>query len=256
VKPDPYSFTFEPLFIVLVLAAAATYVRAGGARLGWRALAFLVGLALIAVPVNSPVETLAAHYLLLVHLAQNALIADWAPPLLLVGLTAGWRSAIRRRGGRAFAFATWPPVAIVLWLVAWYGVHVPAFYEWSLRERWPLNLEHGILLLAGLVFWWPVFEPEPRRLGAAGILAYLGGAFAASPWLALAFIFSTSPFYDFYLRAPRLWGLSATKDQNLGGILMQSEQTVVFLALLVYAFLKLLGEEEAAQVERESRRCG
>ena len=42
---------------------------------------------------------------------------------------------------------------------------------------------------------------------------------------------------------PRLWGLSPAKDQNLGGILMNAEQTVVFLAALGYFLMRLLDEE-------------
>jgi cytochrome c oxidase assembly factor CtaG len=66
----------------------------------------------------------------------------------------------------------------------------------------------------------------------------------------LAFIFSSTPFYDFYKHAPRLWGLSATKDQNLGGILMNAEQTVVFLSALAYFLVRLLNEEDQAEAFR------
>ena len=52
-----------------------------------RIVSFFAGLLLVVVALNSPIETLAVHYLLLVHLLQNVMIADWAPPLLLLGLT-------------------------------------------------------------------------------------------------------------------------------------------------------------------------
>ena len=48
-------------------------------------------------------------------------------------------------------------------------------------------------------------------------IAYLGAAFVASAFLGLAFIFSTSPFYDFYARAPRLWGLSPARTRTSAG---------------------------------------
>jgi hypothetical protein len=41
--------------------------------------------------------------------------------------------------------------------------------------------------------------------------------------------------------------LSATTDQNLGGILMNVEQLVVFFAALSYFLLRLLSEEDEAQ---------
>jgi cytochrome c oxidase assembly factor CtaG len=253
VKPSDWSF--EPLFLALAAVAAMAYARAAARERpgALRVAAFAAGLLLVAASLNSPFETLAAHYLLLAHLAQNALIADWAPALLILGLTPSMRSALRRRGGRAFEFVTQPTLALPIWLVAWYAVHFAPFYEWALREGWPLNLEHAILIAAGFVFWWPLLEPEPRRLNTSLALVYLIVGFVASPWLALAYIFSTSPFYDFYTHAPRVWGLSPTKDQNLGGILMQSEMTLLFFVLIAHFFFKLLSEEEEKQRELDAR---
>lgn len=80
---SPYRFGFEPLFVVLGLVALVIYVRAlrhapDDERPGTGRIAvFVTGVLLVVVPLNSPIETLAAHYLLLMHLLQNALIADW-----------------------------------------------------------------------------------------------------------------------------------------------------------------------------------
>ena len=60
-------------------------------------------------------------------------------------------------------------------------------------------------------------------------------------------MFSTSPFYEYYKHVPRLWGLSPARDQNLGGLLMNAEETIVFLSAIVYFLLRLLAEEEEAQ---------
>ena len=180
------------------------------------------------------------------HLLQNAVVADWGPPLIVLGLTPAMRRGLAQHGGRLFARATQPTVAIVFWLAAWYGVHLAFFYDWALRDGWPLNLEHALLIGAGLCFWWPLFE-EPRRMSSPGVLAYLGIAFLTAPWLSLAYIFSSHAFYNFYADAPRLWGMSATKDQNLAGILMNGEQTSIFFFVFAYHLLRLLDEEERAQ---------
>ena len=200
----------------------------------------------MAVPVNSPLETISAHFLLMAHLLQNALIADWGPPLLILGLTPAMRRSVARAGGRPLELVTRPAPALVLWLAVWYGVHLPVFYDWALRDGWPLNLEHALLIAAGLVFWWPLFG-EPRRLTSPGALAYVGIAFITAPWLSLAYIFASSPFYSFYADAPRLWGISPIRDQNLAGILMNAEQTSIFFVALSYFLLRLLSEEEDRQ---------
>ena len=248
----PYRFSFEPLFLVLAVAAAVLYARAArrappeerpGAG---RITVFALGLLLVALPVNSPLETISAHHLLLAHLLQNALIADWGPPLVILGLTTEMRRAVGRAGGAPLHRLTTPAVAIVFWLAVWYGVHLPAFYDWALRDGWPLTLEHALLVVAGLVFWWPVFG-EPRRLESLGALAYLGIAFVTSPWLSLAYIFASSPFDPFYEHAPRLWGISPLHDQNLAGILMNAEQTSIFFIAFAWQLLRVLAEEEANQ---------
>ena len=243
-----YRFTFEPAFLVLAALAAILYVRAarrehpGGGRIA----VFFLGLALSTIPVNSPLETISAHYLLLAHLLQNALIADWGPPLLILGLTPAMRRGVAAAGARPLELVTRPVVALPVWLLIWYGVHLPAFYDWALRDSWPLTLEHLLLVAAGLVFWWAILG-EPKRLSSLGILAYLGIAFITAPWLSLAYIFASHPYYSFYAEAPRLWGMSPTRDQNLAGILMNAEQTSIFFVALAWMLLRVLAEEDEAQ---------
>lgn len=248
--PASTSFSFEPVFLVLSAAAVYGYVRLARtveAPSRRRAALFGLGILLVAVPLNSPLETIAIHYLLLMHLLQNVMVADWAPPLLVLGLTPAMRAAVASRGGRWLAAITRPRVALPFWLAVWYGVHLPAFYDYALRHPWLLNVEHALLLAAGLVFWWPVFSELPQRLSSALRLVYLGAAYVGSAFLSLALIFSSSAFYGFYEAAPRLWGISAEKDQNLGGILMNGEQMIVFFAALSYFLMRLLSEEEEAQ---------
>jgi putative membrane protein len=256
VSPSSTSFSFEWIFLVLSAAAVYGYVRLARRverPSAVRATLFALGIALIALSLNSPLETIATHYLLVIHLLQNVMIADWAPPLLILGLTPAMRAAVAARGGHALATVTRPAFALPFWLVVWYGVHLPPFYDWALRHTWPLNIEHALLILAGLVFWWPVFADEPHRVSTAVRLAYLGAAYLGSAFLSLAYIFSARAFYTFYEHAPRLWGLSATKDQNLGGILMNGEQLIVFFAALSYFLLRLLSEEDEAQRALEGR---
>ena len=232
------AFSFEPLFLVLAVAAALLYVRSArdDRPPTWRVAAFATGLFLVAGSLDSPLETIASKYLLLMHLLQNGLIADLAPLLLVLGLTPQTREKLARRGlGRLRSRWILP-----IWLAAWYLTHLAPFYDWALRTGWGLNIEHAILIAAGLLFWWPIVS---GRLSPPAGLGYLVAAFIASSFLGLAYIFSSRPFYSFYEHAPRLWGLSAVRDQNLGGILMNGEQTLVFLLAIGWFVLRLLDEE-------------
>jgi cytochrome c oxidase assembly factor CtaG len=232
------SFSFEPVFLVLVAAAGVLYRRAAWTDRPptWRIVAFVSGLFLIAASLNSPLETIASQYLLLMHLLQNGLIADLAPLLVLLGLTPRMQRELGRRGLDRLR-ARW---ILPIWLGAWYLTHIASFYDWALRTGWGLNIEHAILIAAGLLFWWPIVS---GRLSPPAGLAYLVIAFIGSSFLGLAYIFSSRPFYAFYEHASRLWGLSPIHDQNLGGILMNGEQTLVFLLAIGWFVMRLLDEE-------------
>jgi putative membrane protein len=233
------------VFLVLPAAAAVAYARAArrDRPSGSRVALFVLGLLLIAVPLNSPLETIAAKRLLLIHLLQNALIADIAPLLVLLGLTPGMRAWLNAHGGRRLRAR----YALPAWLLAWYGTHIAGFYTWALETGWGLNIEHALLIAGGLVFWWPLVS---GRLGAPAALAYLGAGFVASSFLGLALIFASRPLYSFYKTTPRLWGLSPVRDQNLGGILMNGEQTLVFLIAIGYYVWRLLEEEHVSGADR------
>ncbi|HET6945595.1 MAG TPA: cytochrome c oxidase assembly protein [Gaiellaceae bacterium] len=239
------SFSFEYVFLVLVAAAAVAYARAArhDRPSGARVALFALGLLLIAVPLNSPLETIAAKRLLMIHLLQNALIADIAPLFVLLGLTPGMRAWLNAHGARRLRAR----YALPAWLLAWYGTHIAGFYTWALETGWALNIEHAILIAGGLVFWWPLVS---GRLGPPAALAYLGAGFVASSFLGLALIFASRPLYSFYETTPRLWGLSPVRDQNLGGILMNGEQTLVFLLAIGYYVWRLLEEEHVSGADR------
>ena len=243
------AFSFEPLFLALAVLAGALYWRAARAERPptWRIAAFSSGVFLIAASLNSPLETIASKYLLLMHLLQNALIADVAPLLVLLGLTPRMRSELGSRGFDRLR-ARW---ILPIWLGAWYLTHLAPFYNWALRTGWGLNIEHAILIAVGLLFWWPIVS---GRLSVPAGLGYLAVAFLGSSFLGLAYIFSSRPFYSYYEHVPRLWGLSAVRDQNLGGILMNGEQTLVFLLAIGYYVMRLLDEEHAREeVARTAR---
>jgi cytochrome c oxidase assembly factor CtaG len=239
------SFSFEWAFLALAVAAAVAYVWASRRRRPStrRAVLYGVGLFLVAASLNSPLETIAAKRLLLVHLLQNALIADVAPLLVLLGLTPAMRAWLDEHGGRRIRAR----YALPAWLLAWYGTHIAGFYSWALETGWGLNIEHAILIAGGLVFWWPLVS---GRLGSAAALAYLGAAFVASSFLGLALIFASRPLYHFYETTPRLWGLSPVRDQNLGGILMNGEQTLVFLLAIGWYVWRLLEEDHVSGAGR------
>jgi cytochrome c oxidase assembly factor CtaG len=204
-----------------------------------RAAAFAAGLGLIAVGLLSPIEHIALTSLVSFHLLQNVMLADWAPPLLVLGLTPAMVAASERRMWvRAL---TAPAVALPVWVAAWYLLHVPAVYDYAVTHRWALGLEHVAFVTAGVAFWWPVLAAG-SRMRMQGRMMYLFAAFiAASPVSFALALFH--PLYPFYVHAPRLWGVSPLEDQQIGGITMAVEQAVILFAACSVAFLRWIEDE-------------
>ena len=258
--PSPWSVRLEPVFVLLAVAAAVLYARAWRRAPGpwWRAACFAAGLLLVVGALNSPLGTIAVHYLVLFHLLQNVMISDWAPPLLLIGLTPAMRASVAARGGAPLATITRPAITLSVWLVAWYVIHLGAVYDAAVRNTVLLAIEHAVLIAVGLLFWWPILCDVPRALPTLARIGYVLAAFVLSAFLGLALTFSP-PVYGYYDDLPeRLWGITARQDQNLGGILMSTEQAVVFFGAIVWLLARLLREETEAEerLAAEQRAAG
>ena len=138
--------------------------------------------------------------------------------------------------------------ALVAWLGTYFFWHVPAVYDFALRHAHSvLHLEHATYLAAGLALWWPVVHGRAKPAAKA---AYLFAAFVLASPLGLLLALIPEPVYHFYEHAPRLWGLSALTDQQLGGAAMAFEQAAVLFAACTFFFLRALAREEGAEAYR------
>ncbi len=212
----------------------------------WRVACFLAGCLLVVAVFVTPWDTVAVHYLLWIHLLQNVVLAEWAPLLLVLGLAPGL--AARLTANAPLRFVTRPLVALTVWVGGYAVWHVPALYDAALdRGGALLAFEHLTYLLTGVAMWWCVWQDAPHRLSSGGRAAYVFAGFVLSAPLGLVLALVPEPIYDAYADAPeRLWGLSRLTDQQLGGVAMASEQSVVFFVVFAYWFLRFLAEQEHA----------
>ena len=100
---DPWQIQADPEWALAIIVAAVDYAvvvrtfeRRGSPTPTWRRACFATGLALIAIGLLSPLEHIALTSLLSAHLLQNVILADWAPPLLVLGLTPAMIAAAER----------------------------------------------------------------------------------------------------------------------------------------------------------------
>ena len=242
VRASDWSWNAEAL---VPLALAVLYLAVTRReRQALRTASFLAGCLLLVSALVTPLDTLAREYLVWAHLLQNVVFAEWAPLLLVLGVPP--RLAERIAGSRVVLVATHPFVALPVWVGTYAVWHVPALYDAALRRPESLlALEHATYVASGLLFWWCVWQDAPHRLSSMARAGYVFAAFVLSAPLGLVLALVPRPLYDFYAGAPeRLWGISRLEDQQLGGMTMAGEQSLVFFAVFAFWFARFLAEQE------------
>ena len=240
--PGAWSWNAEAL--VPVALAGLYLVGTRGESTRGRTAAFLTGCALLVAALVTPLDTLAREYLVWAHLLQNVVLAEWAPLLLVLGIPPGLAERLTRP--RAIRLLTTPFVALPLWVATYALWHVPALYDAALRHPSSLlALEHATYVASGVLFWWCVWQEAPHRLSAIARAGYVVAAFVLSAPLGLVLALVPRPLYDFYAHAPqRVWGIARLEDQQLGGMTMAGEQSVVFFVVFALWFTRFLAEQE------------
>jgi cytochrome c oxidase assembly factor CtaG len=242
VTPGAWSWSAEAL---VPLALAAWYlVATRDAREAARTVSFLAACGLLVTVLVTPLDTLARAYLVWAHLLQNVVLAEWAPLLLVLGIPPALAERLSRP--KLVRALTRPYVALPLWVGTYALWHVPGLYDAALRRPDTLlALEHATYVAAGVLFWWCVWQDAPHRLSSGARAGYVVAAFVLSAPLGLVLALVPRAVYEFYAGAPeRVFGLSRLQDQQLGGMTMAAEQSVVFFAVFAYWFLRFLSEQE------------
>jgi putative membrane protein len=243
------------LALVLFVQAFVRLRRRRAEHAPWtRALLFASGLALLVVPVASPLDHVADEQLLSAHMLQHVLIGDAAPALLVTAVRgpllffllppALLRPLASFRPLRAFLSVLLRPlVSLGLWVVAIVAWHAPSAYDYAAAHPVVHDLEHLSFVIAGLLAWTQLVDPARH-----GALRRPQRVFFALAMLALtqplvdALLFSSSAAYPRYAEQPdRLFGLSPLTDQRLAGVVMMVEQLLalgICVALLLRPYLQ------------------
>jgi putative membrane protein len=227
----------------------------------WRAASFLVGLLLICVAMASPIATL-DHEFLTVHMLQHLLLMTFAPPLIwlgaplrpiLCGLPRRFVESLpvllrRLRLIRTLAKAAVRPrfawLAACATLVGW---HIPIFFALGMRSAgWHL-FEQLSFLATGLLFWWPVVQPESASRHDLSMILYLFFATLPCDILSGILVFSERVAYPMHFSSSHRLGFSPLEDQQCAAALMWTCVTIVYLLAGSILTMRILSPQEFAQ---------
>ena len=247
----------SPFYLLagVVLVRARTLAREKRPVPGYRLALVAAGVA-VGIAADLPPIGTRSDERLSIHMIQHMLIGDVAAFLIAVGMTGPMlRPVLTAPGVRHLRFLAHPLVAVPVWVLVYYGWHVPALYDAAVRYDVVHALEHATMFGAGLALWIGLLGPLPKPawFGNAAGLAYVIVVRMAGAVIANVLLWSSTPYYDVYTGVP---GVDAAEDQSLAGAIWMIEGSVVTIGVLGWLFVRWMsqGEEAQALVEDAARR--
>ena len=255
---------FFSVLVTCALAGVAVVYARGWWRLRsalpcaipvWRLVALIAGLLLVWIAVCSPYSRL-DHYSLTIHMINHLVLMLAAAPLVLAGsqvvpLLLGLPPKFGRGVHSLFLHSS--PVQrlshlfrhpVFCWFCAGgavIGWHVPVVFQLALRSHWWHRVEYASFILAGLLFWLPVMQPEPESHWPRWFIPlYLFLATLPCDILSAFLAFCDRVVYPSYFSAPGLFHLSPLQDQQCASALMWVSVTVAYLLPAAAITIKIL----------------
>jgi cytochrome c oxidase assembly factor CtaG len=259
----PWTWTWRPYLGVwlLVGALAVLYLRwhrradapatpAARRIARWRRWAAAGGLVSLWLLLDWPIGTLGGGYLESVHAVQFIGLAFVVPPLLVLGLPAGWEARRRPPTRAMLESLTRPLPAILGFNLVILLTHLPPLVDaLMVSQLGSLAMDAG-WILGGVAFWWSLLRGWPVRLGAAARLAYLLAGVTLHMGVGMSFVVAEQPLYRVYELAPRVAHIDPLDDQGRAGGIMMTGDVVLGLGGIA-VLLALWRREELEQERRE-----
>lgn len=227
-----FSWRFDPLVWGVALVLVGVYfvqfarVRRSPQRAAWpiwRAACFGLGalIALLALQSSASSYTLNSMAL---YMGRLMLLAELAPPLLMLGLPAPLlaRRAPRRPLGSALRFLLDPFVAFALWATIIVFWNLPIGLNASLVSATAATLLPALYLLGGTLLWAVALNAVPTlnrlSVGGRGVFGFV----SSLPMMGVAavWLYSPSVLYSPYVNVPCLWNLTPLQNQQISGLVM------------------------------------
>lgn len=236
---------FDPIVILFLVALCFVYLYAIHFKLRKQSLYFFGGILLIILCVASPLHFLAENYLFSAHMASHVLLLLIAAPLLVGGIP-------KENRFKKF-FLTLSTNKIGIFALCWFaGVgimwfwHIPYIFNQATSGDGMglMYLQWLTLLVAGIIFCWPVINPyREYRISPPSAVLYLSIACVFCTILGLMIAFGPVGIYSHYTNIAdsfgylglirNQWGISAGTDQQAAGLIMWVPGCIIYLTASV-----------------------
>lgn len=249
---DPWRFQPHPevwLLVAFLIGAYVYMVRVigphavpvGVAPVSRRNVTCFVGaMALLWLASDWPMHDIAEEYLYSAHMLQHMALSYFMPPLVLLA-TPEWLLRTLVGEGRGYQVYRWfahPVVAGVLFNLMVMVTHIPGVVNASGGNPILHYSVHVGVVVTAIVMWTPVVGPfRELRIATnpAMIYLFLQSIVPTVPagWLT----FAEGIVYKHYDIPVRVWGVSATDDQQMAGAIMKLGGSMFLWTIVVYLFI-------------------
>ena len=228
-----------------------------------RSVWFYLGLAILLIAVESPIDYWADRYFF-VHMIQHLLLMFAAPVLIVAGapwqplldglpgrlgkdatrqvMTAGWSRPVRAAG----SFLLRPWVAVIAFNLAMVIWHLPGPFDLAARnDAVHIWLMHGTFFGTGVLFWLQFIPSAPLRirLSRASQAAALMVTNVQMWILAMSMSFlSSASWYPVYSHVPGVT-LQPLADQQLGAAILWVCGDFWAVPTMIYVIRRMLAED-------------
>ena len=263
----PWRFQAHPEVWLLVFVVIAGYiyaVRVIGPRIAGptpsitrrQGVSFVVAVLILWGASDWPIHDISEEYLYSAHMLQHMMLSYFMPPLMLLAIP-GWLFDSVIGNGRArlaIHFLSRPIIAGASFNLVVIVTHIPDLVNRSLSNGLLHYSLHVLLISTALLMWMPICGPDKLyQIGYGGKMVYLFlmSVIPTVPaaWLAIA----DGVVYRHYDIPVRVFGLSATTDQQIAGAVMKSGGTIFLWSIIVFIFFRRFAgkfsEEQSYRVE-------
>lgn len=269
-------YEFSPTAAVACVGALVLYLRGWrllrrrGITLAWpRHLAYLLGLALVYVVLQTRFDYLSQH-MFFIHRLQHLVLHHLGPFLIVLAapgavlaepLPPSWRGWLRTTRmlaplRAAYAVVQQPVIAAVLFVALIYVWLQPAIHFYAMINVPLYDLMNWGMAIDGLLFWYLILgsrAPAEGGLGYGWRLLILGAIIIPQDIVGAYISLCGHDIYKIYAICGRVWPISALVDQQIGGLVtwVPSAMMSLFGALVVLRRW-MRGGEHGAVLKKES----
>ncbi|HEY4198585.1 MAG TPA: cytochrome c oxidase assembly protein [Mucilaginibacter sp.] len=252
-KPLMEQWHFDPLIILLLMGIIYLYYLITGFKEIKSTLYFLTGILLFILAECSPLNELGMHTYFSAHMIVHIVILLICGPLLVISLKPQTISPLYNgifSMSAFFAKHSW-----ISWIcgvgIMWFW-HIPAIFDGSMDSMQgsfsfiPV-LHGGSMLLAGMLFGWPIFGPfKAEHLQPLSGIVYLFTACISCSLLGLLITFAPLNTWHHYtsmqMPSGNPWNISPAEDQQAAGLIMWVPCCFVYLSGCLYLLYRWFAE--------------